>query len=173
MTVAFWFAYYIAAILYLSLHMAVYVIFLRKVPSFAKEKWIFLYHLVSVCVLCVMAFTSVLNDLTGTGTAAATSVVFAHGIYSLSFLELWSLSQISYSREILALAARQDGLAMFPPPVELVRIGDRKKAGRLNSLLHLKLIRRDGNTIHLTMQGRVVAWTLRSVSWFANLKHTG
>ena len=163
----------IATMLYFPLHLALYVAILRNLPTFSKEKPIFLYHFASACLCSGIAFAFALYDQSDESIATAVIVIFAHGIYSLSFLELWSLSQISYSREILVLAERQGRLDESKPHAALVLVGDTKKTGRLESLLRLKIIENNGDEINLAPKGIILARILRLMAWFANLRQTG
>lgn len=168
-----WILLFIAAALFPALHLIVYAAILRKLPIFSREKPIFLSHFSSACLCSAAALGFAFYDLTGDSIAAAVTVVFAHGIYSLSFLELWSLSQISYSREILVLAGQKGQLKRSAPPAALVQVGHAKKAGRLDSLLSLNIINYQGDTINLTPKGMILARTLQLMAWFANLRQTG
>lgn len=157
----------------MALHVVIYFAALRRLSSFSEERTIFFYHFFSAlfCTAAGVVFSLYLQ--TPENLAAATALIFAHGVYSLSFLELWSLSQISYSREILLLAANEGHLQRFPPPASLVSTGDSKKVGRLDSLFRLGLLRHTGEYVMLTPKGSAIAGILRLVAWFPNLKRMG
>lgn len=165
--------YFLLSVAYLALHLTSYALVLRRLPVFELERSIFLYHFVSAFVFSSCALLVVINDPTEERVGAAVAVICAHGIYSLTFLELWTLSQISYSREVLGLAERRGSLRVSPPPPELVLIGDEKKAGRLDAMIKLQLLRREGNVFQLTPRGRLVSKALGILAWLANLKQTG
>lgn len=158
---------------YFVIHFALYALWARNLGASSTERGIFLYHAISAAcgttLLIALSATSLEFD------ALVHVMVFAsaHGIYSLTFLELWSLSQISFSREILACVAKHGAIPRNTTPSELRRIGDTKKAGRIDSLLRLGLLRSERETIGLTVKGVVVAKTLRLMAWIANLKHIG
>jgi hypothetical protein len=160
-------------IIYLLAHFFLYVFVLRHQPYFQTEKGIFLYHLISA-IVCVFASTViVLIRRDGEALSIACALVAAHGIYSISFLELWSLAQGSYSLSIMG-QGRSDKV---PSRAELVdsfsRIGNAKKADRLSGLAGSKLIRLDGNYWKLTGSGAIVASMLRGLLWLANIKERG
>ena len=161
------------AILYLPLHFAAYALFFRKHAFFRTEKGIFLLHFFSACVLpvAVFAFNVDLGMwfalLSGAASAAA------HGIYSLTFLELWALADGSYSYVVLrAIDARQSPTA-DDVSTELGAVSDRKKAQRLSSLENLQLVKREGPTVELTSRGRHVSALLNGLQRLANVAEAG
>jgi hypothetical protein len=162
-----------AAIIYLLAHFLVYVFVLRHQPYFQTEKGIFLYHLISAIVCALAAAVIVFIRRDGEAFSVACALVAAHGIYSISFLELWSLAQGSYSLSIMG-QGRSDRV---PSRAELVesfsRIGNVKKADRLSSLKDSQLIRLDGNHWKLTGSGAIVATMLKGLLWLANIKEHG
>jgi hypothetical protein len=84
---------------------------------------------------------------------ATAAVAAAHGIYSMSFLELWSLTQGSYSFTILGIV---DTMTVADPERvvrELIETGDQKKVQRHDSLRRLGLITRDAVMLKLTGRG--------------------
>jgi hypothetical protein len=160
-------------IIYLLAHFFAYVFVLRHRPYFQTEKGIFLYHLISV-IVCVFAATVIsLIRRDGEAFSVACAVVAAHGIYSISFLELWSLAQGSYSLSIMG----QDRSDRVPSRAELVnsfsRIGDAKTTDRLSGEEGPQLIRLDGNHWKLTGSGAIVASLLRSLLWLTDIKERG
>jgi hypothetical protein len=81
---------------YLIAHLAAYVAWLRRLALLRTEKGIFLYHFVSAVITGLAAIAAAFIDPAGFGFAGFVIVLSAHGIYSLSFLELWSLAQGGY-----------------------------------------------------------------------------
>jgi len=158
---------------YFLIHLAIYVLVLRRVPAFRTERGIFLLHFASVCALTATTFLLTLpNGFTEAMTVTA-AVAAAHGIYSMSFLELWSLAEGSYSFQILAIV---DTMTVADPERvvrELGQVGDQKKVQRLESLRRLGLITRDADILKLTATGRAVARFLAWLQWTANLRDTG
>ena len=96
-----------------------------------------------------------------------------YGIYSLSFLELWTLSQISYSREILVKA--KNGIISENNDyfVQLQNLGDQKRVARLNSLKSKRIIFIKNNAWHLTKLGLFIANILNIILWLPNIKNRG
>ena len=141
---------------YLAAHLAVYVFFLRHLGLFSRERAIFLYHFVSL--LGVLLFF-------GESFSKIISVMSLHGIYSLSFLELWALSQGGYSLRILEgvhQAALEGKVFEINPFKEL---GESKKKGRIHTLRFWHLVRLDENSCSLTLWGRLFAMKLSLISW--------
>jgi hypothetical protein len=135
----------------------------RHIPFFRTERGIFLYHAVSATLFsiaalgtCVIAF----NDVT---LAVTLGLVAAHGIYSLSFLELWSLAQGSFSIGIIAGAQSGSSLSRAPLIESFARIGDHKKCNRLATLSKLGLIEHHDGSWMLTSRGVLLGKLLASL----------
>jgi hypothetical protein len=163
----------VAALAWLTCHFLIYVALLRNVPLFHTERGIFLYHLASVAVFVAAALAIFFIRRDGEAFSVASALVAAHGIYSISFLELWSLAQGSYSLSIMG----QGRVDTIPSRAELVdslsRIGNAKKADRLSGLEGSQLVRLDGNHWKLNVSGAIVASMLRGLLWLANIKEHG
>lgn len=93
-----------------------------------------------------------------------------HGIYSLSFLELWSLAQGGYSLNILEYIHSKGEVGVEADLSQLKQIGSFKKANRIDSLQRLKLIRHQEEQLSLTQFGLFTIFFLRSIAWLVNLK---
>ncbi|MEH2483551.1 hypothetical protein V1282_006908 [Nitrobacteraceae bacterium AZCC 2146] len=161
------------ALVWLACHFLIYVAVLRNMPLFQTERGIFLYHLTSTAIFVGAALLIFLIRRDSEAFAVACALVAGHGIYSISFLELWSLAQGSYSLSIMG-QGRSD---KAPSRAELVdsfsRIGNAKKADRLSGLQGSNLIRLDGNHWKLNGSGATVASVLRRLLWLANIKERG
>jgi len=157
---------------YLLAHLAAYLFLLRLIAALRTERGVFLYHFVSFCAFVAAAAFTGAPDAARAVTYAFAAAA-AHGIYSMSFLELWSLSQISYSFDVLH--AIQAAPARDPEDLvtELARTGDAKKAKRVASLARLGLAIDSGDRVSLTTLGGSIAMALRSLRWLANLRESG
>ena len=162
-----------ASVLYFSLHLGLYVTVFRKLSAFGLERRILLYHSISAIVFStlVLVFGIVSGDLSTLTTAVG--LIFVHGIYSLSFLELWSLAQGSYSISILLRVMHSGTVSRLQLQDELAEIGRRKKQGRLAALAGLHLLCREGGTVKLTTRGRLLSHALTCLVWLANSEETG
>ena len=166
-------ALYLAAVVYLALHLAAYFVYLRHLPSFTQEATIFRYHAISSCVFSTAALLPGLIGADPHLLIAGLGLVMLHGLYSITFLELWSISQIGYSIAILAEVERH-GVATADVLVrDLARIGEAKKAGRLQSLRSLGLIHLEGGRYHLSARGSVIAAAIALLRRLANYADTG
>lgn len=152
---------------YLALHFALYVAVLRHSRRWCSERGIFRYHVLSAGLVTIgVVVGSALGE--GIGVVAASSaVVCMHGIYSLSFLELWSLAQGGYSLNILSQCAVKGPLAEETGLLELRQLGELKTEARLAGLQLMGLVRRNGELLTLTTQGRIAAASLRALRWIA------
>lgn len=152
---------------YLVMHLAVYAVWLRHRDTYRQERPIFLYHLAS-WFLGAGAFTILGGALQG-WTAAGMMLVLVgslHGIYSLSFLELWSLSQGSYSLSILTAVERDPTLESLRPDAARLRaIGQQKREARLVSLQRLGLLNPQEAA---TPPGRLVAALISGIITLSN-----
>ena len=162
-------------LIYVALHFMLYVLVLRHHAAFGREATIFGYHfwsaiLVSVgSLLCWLVFA---NEVV---FAAAVAAICIHGIYSISFLELWSLSEGGYSLSILRLVKQASDEGRKIDQGTLLAIGNAKKGSRVQGLLKLRLVHRsaDQHQLELTTFGRVTASAFASVAWAANLRDVG
>lgn len=166
-------AFLIAAIILIFGHLVLYWAILRNDPRLSTERGILLYHLISAILVTAIG----LGILTfGTGGSLVRAALFAaiafHGIYSLTFLELWTLSQISYSRDVLSLVSREN-ITRARAIAALSTVGDRKKADRLRSLLKLGLVRRTENAWTLSRRGLGAALILRILLWLPDSRSNG
>jgi uncharacterized protein YoaH (UPF0181 family) len=148
-------------------HLSIFVI-MRGRPLVASERRIFAFHIASFAALTIVVAIFVASGASiGTG-AGALSI---HGIYSLSFLELWSLSEGGFS--VIALLK----LSRKPVPRvslldELGTIGQRKKDDRLQKLISGGLVSGDA-ILALTERGRWAANAVRFLRLVANFKDVG
>jgi len=155
-------------VIYLAGHFLLYAVVLRRLKPFSREGVIFRYHLFSA----VAVVSALLGGMTVTGRwgnlVAAVGVLSLQGIYSMSFLELWSLAQGGYSLGILEHVERgKMGTDLSP----MYEIGASKKQDRVEGLQRLGLLHRDGEEIILTGFGRVVAAAAWGVRQALNLRH--
>jgi hypothetical protein len=164
-------AAYAIAPCWLALHFFAYALVLRHRSTFQTERGIFQYHLVSALLITTTAAISCLLSASEPMFAAALGTVAAHGIYSVSFLELWSLSQGSYSLSIMAGTRKVLSHAKLVDTFS--RIGNEKKEGRIAGLSSSGLVHRDGGYWRLTGAGRVLANLLRVFLWLANIRERG
>jgi hypothetical protein len=157
---------FLATLGYLALHLLAYKrVLLPRWPVLRSERGIFAYHAGSYLV----ANLAVAIAVAARPELHCEWLVFtlgAHGIYSLSFLELWSLTQGSYSLSVLAEVDRLGAAATSSRLQELAEIGRGKKTARASALSGLGLMHPDGRS--LTLAGTLAAWVFRLLLFVTN-----
>jgi hypothetical protein len=119
----------------------------------------------------VLSTFSVLAAVATGEPAVAAALLSLHGLYSLSFLELWSLAEGGYSLSILTHIDRGAGRALVEVSA-LKEIGGSKKQSRLLDLKRLGLVERADERLRLTRRGQLVAAVLAGLAWLANLRRS-
>jgi hypothetical protein len=155
--------------LYMAAHLLLYFAVLRHLPAFRTERTIFLYHAVSAVGVTLVVVASLLMPGSGADLEWAVAVVALHGIYSVSFLEVWSLADGGYSLQILEHVERANRLGEQPDVEALRAIGIAKQGNRLAGLAAIGLVRQEAGRLSLTAPGRVVASCFALLAW---LTHT-
>lgn len=152
--------------IYLVAHFLLYVVVLRKRPVFRSEKGIFLYHFLPALVVALAVLAWAVVARAHPGWPEIVLVLSAHGIYSLSFLELWSLAQGGYSLSIIAAIANAEADRSLTDFSALEAVGEVKQRERLAGLSRLGLIANTDGRVALTERGRQVAALLyRLYAW--------
>jgi hypothetical protein len=142
---------------YLTVHLLAYICLLRHLRVLKTERGILLYHLSSAAAAVCVACAYILSTPTAAPLTVIAGIAAAHAIYSLSFLEVWVLSEGGYSLRILAEIARTDGASRQAIEQHFASLSKTKKAGRLDSLTSLGLVVLRGSQFHLTNKGRRAA----------------
>jgi hypothetical protein len=131
------------------------------------EKNIFWWHAGSWLLFLFLGCTQLwLSSPENKFTMAAVMLGLSlHGIYSLSFLELWSLTQASYSLQLLAAKAQKD--RPDTPIHKGTAIGRQKLDERSKSLLQIGLITRQGLP---SRYGKMAGLICRCILWISGGK---
>ncbi len=159
--------------LYLIGHFLLYVFFLRNLPIFQKEKIVFLYHFGSFVLLTIVACITSYFYMQDFLIETTLFFICLHGIYSLSFLELWSLSQGSYSLTILNYF-KQNGAVRKGDLVEkFAQLGEQKKNNRLEGIRDLGLIKLENDSWKITGNGLWLSKFFKSLLFLSNFKNSG
>lgn len=129
----------------------------RWLPALRTERGILRLHLGSFATVVVVAISYAAADPAESRISAGFAVVAGHAIFSLSFLELWSLTEGGYSVQILlALAARPRSATALAR--EFAEIGEGKQRDRIAALQRLGLVSVSENGfMRLTPKGRVAS----------------
>lgn len=153
--------WFIGSVGYLVAHALLYFGVLRTRPLFTSERGVFLYHFISGLVFTLAAGTCLLIapalEIT---PALAVGTVMLHGVYSLSFLEVWSLTEGGYSLQIMRAIGASQATGQRISHAELEQIGRGKQSSRTGSLEAFGWITRSNGTLRLTPRGRVIATLL-------------
>jgi hypothetical protein len=150
---------------YVLLHLSLFLLAFRKLPAFAREGVVFAYHFGSA-----LALLTVTVLLVPTGAwPAAWAAIGLHGLYSLSFLELWSLAEGSYTLAILGRVEALGATGLLES-AQLVSLGEAKRRARVQDLQRLRVVRCNPDGLRLTAWGRLIAAVLAGVAWIANVK---
>lgn len=160
----------LASLALITTHAVLYLAWLRRRVWFGQERGILLFHVLSFVALAVGLTAFVILEQGAWLTASG--ALCLHGIYSLSFLELWALSEGGFSLAILrAIANRR----MSPADITkaFTTVADRKREGRLQGLIGLRMAAQDEETFRATALGRSGALVLRLITTLNNMDTTG
>lgn len=125
----------------------------------------FAYHALSAIGVTVAVVVGVFVAGPGADLYEAVAIIALQGIYSVSFLEVWSLAEGGYSLQIVEHLARAERLGQ-PADMDALRaIGVAKQGNRLDGLASLGLLRRSADAVELTTVGRLVATTFAFLAW--------
>lgn len=150
----------LAIVAYLVAHFAAYVVVLRHRAGLRSEKGIFRYHFASAVFAGLAGMGFAVLEPDRFGLSGLVLVLSLHGIYSLSFLELWSLAQGGYSLSIIASFAEAEAGGKEPDVFALAALGRAKQDDRIAALEKLGLVARTDGRIALTARGGRVAFLL-------------
>ena len=137
---------------YVGVHFAIYALLLRGRASLRKEKGIFVYHLSSAILVGLAATILAFLEPSAFGLSGVALVLSVHGIYSISFLELWSLAQGGYSLSVLASIVKAESVSAAPDFSALELIGQLKQDDRIVALGVPQAAARDFVLGHLRIQ---------------------
>ena len=159
-----WYAAYFAA------HLLLYIVALRSLPAFRREGVIFAYHALSAIGVTLTVLLSPLVFGSPLSLEWIIAIVAIHGLYSTSFLELWSLAEGGYSLQILEQLDRSERQGAPADVAALRAIGAAKQANRLAGLASIGLVRQVGGRVELTGSGRLVASVFALLAWLTNVQ---
>jgi len=162
------------SLLIILLNLVGYFLFLthRRYPL--TEGTVLKYHVVSFCL--AMLLCGGLAFLAEDGFAAWIAAVSLHGIFSMSFLELWSVSQGSFFLSVMDRLEVWRGTEGEGVPFDvssLAEIGRGKRISRLQALLAKGWVRDDGRVLALTKTGRIVSHAFDVLRWVMHVRASG
>lgn len=150
--------------LYILCHLAFYLLYGKKIMVLGTERGIFLFHFLSFCFLVTVSISISYILHLDKSVITGMAVAGMHGIYSLTFLELWALLQGGYLIRVLKFAPNLKGLE---------ELGDRKLNERLISIQKLGLISVRDDVVSITFFGKIISSLLFTVVKLCNLKTIG
>lgn len=157
---------------YVLAHFIFYCYKGRNFKVLQTENGIFAFHFYSFCFLGLISLVMSYNLTSNSVLPIFMICCGLHGIYSLSFLEMWSLSQGGFSVGVLQSAPiTLDGNSLVLHKLE--NIGDIKFASRIGSLNKLGLIRQVDNNIYLTTIGSIGTKFFYLIGKLTNIKDAG
>jgi hypothetical protein len=162
-----WICVYLGLAAWCTVHFAVFLALRRRLNA---EKRIFVFNIAAFASCFAAIFYAMQRDMLPLYTAAG--LLSLHGMYSLTFLWLWSGSEGSYSVLILRQLATSPKTRQQLAD-QLACIGGRKQAGRIQSLLRVLLVGETDGLFYLTTLGRLAAGALKSLRWLADVRTVG
>ena len=160
MMLAVWFA------AYLAVHFGLYALVIRHARLTASEKGIFLYHLIPA-LAWVVGLTVLSFGVPAIDAAHVFLVAGLHGIYSLTFLELWALADGGYSLAILERL--ESGAGRNAALGDMEQLGAVKNASRLAHLVRMGMVEERAGAFRLTTAGRAAAGFVAFIVWLADV----
>ena len=125
-------------------HFFLYVFFFKNTSAAKNEFGILLYHII-IFLLVLMASLFMYAHL-DYGIEQAVSSICLVSIYSITFLQAWSLSEGSYSFSILESIKNSEERNTSFEIERLEEIGRSKRSERISSLERLGLIQLSRNS---------------------------
>lgn len=151
------------------MHLLGFLALRGRKPELSLERGIFLYHLpfFSFGIVGGGVASYVFDGMVDIRVVALCASL--QGIYAMTFLEAWSLSEGSYSSSILGHLNRRQGV----DEVALRNIGAAKRVARSDNLVSLGLLAHDGGNLLITSKGRKLAKFLAFSLWLIDVKQSG
>jgi hypothetical protein len=147
---------------FIAAHFLAYFAVFRHFRAFASERAIAVYHgLGFVLVLVIVTVAWARGTI---GFAGWCGLLALEYLYSLSFLELWTLAEGSYSLQILRRVSQEGSPTREDIVAMCEAIGAKKKDHRLDDLLAFGLIAvsTDGR-LTLSTAGTMLVRALRAI----------
>jgi hypothetical protein len=160
----------IATVAAIAAHLATYLLYFRSRPRLMSEAAITRYH-IALMLTVLVAGDLALVAANQWDWSAFLIMGTLPAIYSMTFLECWSLTEGSYSFFILSRIKLANGQPLNMAPLR--SLGAEKLSARVNGLLRLNLVVRDGECLQITSRGRAIAAILRSALWLVHVKRNG
>jgi hypothetical protein len=162
-------AHWLLLVGFISGHLLAYFAVLRHLRVFTAERTILAYHVVAFAIVLVLVLVAFANGTIG--FAALCGLLALQFVYSISFLELWSLAQGSYSLQILSRVSRKGSVSREEILATCEKIGAGKKRHRLDNLLTYKLAARSADgRLELSMLGAMLVRSLGAIMRLSTIR---
>jgi hypothetical protein len=150
---------------YIGVHVLVYVTVARNQIAFRSERLIFLYHALPFAGMSLALFAlSAISGLRATAAPLVLSLCLL-SLYSMSFLELWAISDGSIYFRLLCRLARINGPVQLSSLEGMQQDGKVRRDERQTGLVRLRLMKPCHGRFRLTMAGRPANAVLRLIAW--------
>jgi hypothetical protein len=140
-----------------------------RIATGRRERTAFLFHAGSFALLLILVAALAIGGYVPVTVAAGMLAI--HAIYSLTVLEIWSLSEGSYSLTMLG-ELRDRPMDEAELIARFAALGESKRASRRAALEAGGLIL-GGDPMALTRKGRRVARAIAALRAMANFKDAG
>ena len=160
------------ALIWVAIHFCSYLILFRFVAFLNQEKGFILFHLLSWLVLLVTLSTlGILEGASGLLTPAVAALSL-HGVYSMTFWELWGSSEGGFSLRIMDEVEK--GMTTEAQLLEhFERLGRSKRGSRLQDMESVGLVRRVGDLYRVQGVGILVVAIIRLLRLLGNVRGSG
>lgn len=155
----------------IGVNFLLFVTVFRYRTSYKSESAILNLHIRSVGLLFFIGLLLFSINPGGEYVIAVFTGLMIHGIYSLTFLEFWALSQGSFSLE--ALKKISHGQFNAEIVQQLINQGDEKLQSRIAGLEKSGWLRLTHSEYHLTRKGYALAFFLKSIQKICMIKDAG
>lgn len=146
----------ICSLVYLFLHCIIFFVFAKRRPVINNELGVFSYHLISFFVAFFILIVAKAFNSIDVSIFNLIGVLSLHMIYSLSFLELWALSDGGFSLAILRAISVGSKIDVHGVNVELRVRSSEKVAQRVITLERLLLVTSENDVYKISKFGRIV-----------------
>ena len=153
-------------------HFLLYVTFVRRSYSANPEEAILRFHIFSFLSVLLASAAYVISAPESENVAGLFAALALHAIYSMTFLEVWSVTQGSF---VFWTLSRIDAAQGRPLDLRtLEEVGTAKRAKRLQDLASLGLVHRaqDG-AWRLTRSGRLAHVVIELIAFVTNIRRSG
>lgn len=157
---------------WIVVHFLIYITRLRQSDAASTEAGILRLHAFSFVGLAVLGLVVSITIGPDDAFAGFIAAVSLHAVYSISFLEAWSVTEGSFVFHTLSRIDRAGDKPLDLSDLETV--GASKRSSRLRGLETLGLVSAAGNgNYHLTKRGRVVCTVTELLASLTNVRQGG